>query len=501
MSKVVLPIRGALSTDQHPEPNPAWFWSGDSAAHACMDRTLFKEYTKFVSKVLCSSLNGYYELSVLGIGTVELGIKNKPSLSDKAPQNILRLVDVLHVPHLPFNVIAAKPDIGDWASPRANSYIYDNDRSLIAYFPVNGIELAGEPGDSVRSLLELSEQSGVSLIEPCCGPDRPVGSVAAPSDCPAGRAIALSDHPSYSGGKQIISWQTLEQLRWRTYKCMRQESAMPTHSPTRIDTACAHNPLKRVRGKRDTENGARFNSTKLNEPKVAQHAENSCKKVKFNDDIGVEPPPHSGSELEYIKVNGLKLVDVEHRNGERRKAGAILSHDPDEEDEEGTLVEDMEYRSTPDASRRSPQFSIDHLRWINKHWGNVGIFMDALQLDIRKEADWDTAESIMKSCVLPPKTPDSKSGKNSVPQLSKNSADGKNGKNGMNGGNSGNSGNGMNGVNGVNGVMKSSSRLSVGKETTDSGSGSSAESEEIDLVSQTCAEMERMNSISQSIVE
>ncbi|KAI1744545.1 hypothetical protein F4680DRAFT_468476 [Xylaria scruposa] len=444
MSKATLPSRGTLSTDQRPKPTPlAWCWSGNSTAHACTDKDLFKEYTRFTSKILYWSLNGYYELSVQGIGTIELGIKNRPGVSDETPQRILRLVDVLHVPDLPINVIAAQPDIDDWISPRINSYIYDNDKNLVSYFPVSPNRLFGEPGDSVRHLLETSEQSAMSLIEPYVSLDRLSGSMAEPSNYPVKRRIALSEFPSFEVDRQIISWKEVDQLRWRTYKCMRQDNAMPTHDSTTTNIEDPRKTLKRMRRASNTRNGAPPNSTEPGASRTAQHAHNSAKKVKFD------------------------------RNAGRRKSGAPFSLDSDDEDRGVPLAEENRIR----AIER-------YVKHMKEKYPNIDKFFEARQLDMYKAGDWDKAHAIMQSCIS---TPDDKP-KNQVPAPSVNGVM----KPSMNGVTEPS----VNGVMepSVNGVRKPSGAPWLAeKETMDQGSESSEEHEYVGLVSQVCAEMEEMN--------
>ncbi|TRX98437.1 hypothetical protein FHL15_000511 [Xylaria flabelliformis] len=376
MSETTLPQRGALSTDQGYKLEPVWFWSSDSTAH------------------------------VHGIGTVELVVKDRPGVSDKTPLRILRLVDVLHVPNLPVNVIAAQPEIGDWISPKINSYIYDNDKNLVAYFPFNQNRLLGEPGDSVKHLLETSEQSAMSLVEPCVRLDKHIGPVAAPSNYPVECRIALADFPSYYVDRQIISWKEVEQLRWRTYKCMRQESALPTHDPTTSNAEDARKPRKRMRITSNNGNGAPSNSAEAGASRTAQHAQNSHKKVKFNDNLAVKSPPYSSSEFEYLRENGLlKPGDAEHRNGGCSSAGATVPIELDEGDEECTF-EVIQSQSDPDASRRNGKPSQvtdkEYAEYMRERYPNIDKFFEARQLDISKAGDWDKAHSIMRSCISSP---------------------------------------------------------------------------------------------------
>ncbi|KAI0548484.1 hypothetical protein F4679DRAFT_585475 [Xylaria curta] len=369
ISKTTLPLRGVLSTDQPSKPKPlAWFWSGDSTAHACTDKDLFKEYTKFTSKVFCWSLNGYRELSVQGIGIIELGIQNRPGVSDKTPQRILRLVDVLHVPDLTINVIAAHPEVDHWISPKINSYIYDNDKNLVAYFPVNQSRLFGEPSDSVNHLLETSEQSAMSLIEPYVSLDRPIGSMAESSNYPVKHPMALWDFPSFGADRQIISWKEVDQLRWRTYKCMRQESAMSTHNSTTTNTEDARTPLKRARCTSNTGNGAPSTSTEPYASGAVQHARNPPKKVKFN------------------------------RNAGRRNLGAPFSLDSDDEDEGGALAKES-------RSNKPSRTLKKYVQQMREKYPNIYKLFKARQLDMYKAGDWDKAYAIMQSCTG---TPDDK---------------------------------------------------------------------------------------------
>ncbi|KAI0187971.1 hypothetical protein EV127DRAFT_482877 [Xylaria flabelliformis] len=456
MSETPLSPRGALSTDQGSKLEPIWFWSGESTAHACTDRAFFNEYTKFVSKVLFWSLGGYHELSVHGIGTVKLAIKNRPGVSDGTPQRILRLVDVLHVPDLPVNVIAAQPAIGAWISPKINSYIYDNEKNLVAYFPFSQNRLLGEPGDSARHLLETSEQSPRSLIEPCVRLDRPIGPVVEPSNYPVESRIALSDFPSYYVGRRIICWKELERLRWRAYKCMRKESAMPTHDPTTSNAEDARKPLKRMRITSNTGNGVSSNLTESGASRTAQHAQNSHKKVKFNDNVVSRSPPYSSSELEYLKENGLTPGDAEHRNGGCSSESATIPIEFDEEDRECTF-EVIQSQPTPDASRRNDkpsQFTDKkYSKYMREKYPNIDKFFEALQLDIYKADDWDKAHSIIRSCIGSP-----------VPAPSVSSA-----------------------------TDPLGALWLAGMGTTDECCESSTESENMDLVSRVCAEMEGMN--------
>ncbi|RYC56922.1 hypothetical protein CHU98_g9290 [Xylaria longipes] len=475
--RIVRPLRPALSTHQHPEPRPAWFWSCDSEA---------QEYTHFNSKILCWSLNGYYELLVYGVGTVELAIKNPPSLSNQNSQHILHLVDVLYVPHLPFNVIAAKLDIGDWTGARANSFIYDNDRNLVAYFQANRYGLVGESNDhSVNSLVELSGRSARSVMELSDGPVGPVGSVVAPSDGPAGHTIDLSDHPSYSVGKAVIAWQGYERLRWQTYKYMRRDRAIPTHSTTRINTEYAPRPPKRGICTSNNGNKPSSNSTEPNDCTTtstnATDAQGPRKKVKFTKDTGDEPPYNSteklwlesafGSEPNFLKMYGLNPDNARHRNEGRRltrvmiSLRAMISHDSDKE---GVLDGEMQRQpeskpeSNPDSSHPSFKFSSNQL----------------------KNVDWDKTESILRKCVFSLASENGKYGASSVPPspLEK----------------------GMDLISQAykeNEIVDLTSRLSMEKDTTDSGYEPSPEKETADMVSHTCAEMERMNTISKPAAE
>ncbi|KAI0487367.1 hypothetical protein F4859DRAFT_525524 [Xylaria cf. heliscus] len=463
MSDTAAPVQNMLGANEQAENSPSWFWSCDSEAHACKDKSLFKEFTTFYSKVQCWSLTGPSELAVCGVGTVELSIQQPSSPPNQTSQKVLYLVDVLYVPRLPFNIIAAKLDISDWTVARANSYIYDSDKSLIAYFQTNRNEVIGESdGQSIRSLIELSHLPTGSMIE--------LRDVLArlgvkPSADLAGHAIALSDHPSYTVGKPVISWEKAERMRWEAHKYMRRDSAILTYDSTNNNIKSTPNCLKRER----------ISSTGSNAPTTTTNAQKAIKRVKFNDTR--EEPPYSlaekmwlkstfGSESEYLKRHGLNPNNIKHRNEGRRMARAVIFRDLGHNGVPSDDIMEFELESNPDDSQPNNMLSSMDLKCIRKNWANVASFMEALGLQIGKEDDWEKAASIMRSCFFPTVPQDAKSREGSAsPSPAEKEA------------------------------TNSVSKLSLVNVTVDLISGLATDNEVIDPISRTCAEIERMNSV------
>ncbi|KAI1178855.1 hypothetical protein F4777DRAFT_593523 [Nemania sp. FL0916] len=108
-----------------------WVWNPKSDAHVCHDRECFKAYTPFESEVSCMFWEGYQTFAVAGVGTVEMPIKNLHQNSNNDSRTILRITDVLHVPELPYNVIASTPVSASWALSDKTTcgYIYDREKS------------------------------------------------------------------------------------------------------------------------------------------------------------------------------------------------------------------------------------------------------------------------------------------------------------------------------------------------------------------------------------
>ncbi|KAI0447205.1 hypothetical protein F4803DRAFT_500058 [Xylaria telfairii] len=359
-----------LSPIKTTSPSRAWFWAPESNTHVCRERHLFKEYTSFRSSILCSAINGYHTLRSCGIGTVELSINKDHRLSKDGVPSTLRLVDVLYVPSLPFSVIAAEADIGNWTSANAKSYISDTDGNLIAYFQANEKEYTEQSDyNLVRSLVEQGHRSSRPMTEL--------------SDIiPVGPVIVLSDHPSYMANNHAIFWHKYEQMRWQTYKRMRQERGLPTHGSTITSSEYAQGTPKRGRSPGPKKLVVPATTTAAatipgSSPKRARFDDGSAYNPAYNPAEEMWLKSNFGSERVFLEMYRMDAENYKHRCMGRKMVRSIMRRNLDE----GSAFLEESFK-LPGA-----EFKYE--------------FMQALHLDSSNNDHWENAAEIIKSCVLP----------------------------------------------------------------------------------------------------
>ncbi|KAL7919805.1 hypothetical protein ACQKWADRAFT_322763 [Trichoderma austrokoningii] len=76
--------------------SPDWVLANNCNVHVCNDRKWFTELTTFSSTAL--NIPGSQELSIAGVGTVNLPVKRSPNFTGPRAHHILRLTDVLYMP-------------------------------------------------------------------------------------------------------------------------------------------------------------------------------------------------------------------------------------------------------------------------------------------------------------------------------------------------------------------------------------------------------------------
>lgn len=198
------------------------------------------------------------------------------------------------------------------------------------------------------------------------------------SDSAVGPVIVLSDHPSYRANNHIIFWHNFEQMRWQTYKRLRQERGLPTHRSTMTSSEYAQGTLKRERSSDPNELVAPTAPTA-----AATIGESPRKRAKFNDDSKYNPAEEMwlksnfGSERKFLEKYKLDPENYKHRLAGRRMVRSIILHNLDEG---GVLLE--ESFKLPGAELKCE-------------------FMQAFHLNSSKTSDWENAAEIMKSCILP----------------------------------------------------------------------------------------------------
>lgn len=85
----------------HRRPCHDWIFSTASNFHVAIDRSSFKTYTEFKSYVL--AVSDHRQITVKGVGTVELSLRTSPDSHDV---HMITLENVLHVPSWVCNIFS-----------------------------------------------------------------------------------------------------------------------------------------------------------------------------------------------------------------------------------------------------------------------------------------------------------------------------------------------------------------------------------------------------------
>ncbi|KAL2018358.1 hypothetical protein VTK56DRAFT_893 [Thermocarpiscus australiensis] len=128
----------------NPQPvSSDWVWSIATNAHIAADVGWFTEYTRFESVVQGVG----YQLTVWGIGTVELPVRTHRDLTRPEHQGILRLENVLHVPSAHWNIVSGQ--LLDETLDLPTKRIIDDHKNTVAFLrragSVSVVELSGPP--------------------------------------------------------------------------------------------------------------------------------------------------------------------------------------------------------------------------------------------------------------------------------------------------------------------------------------------------------------------
>ncbi|KAI1357874.1 hypothetical protein F5Y08DRAFT_323116 [Xylaria arbuscula] len=319
----------------------AWIWSFHSGdAHACAERDLFTEYTKFPSQATSSfTHHGSRKMSVAGVGSIDLPVQSTQYPDGRRGSlATLRLNRVLHVPELPFNVVARTDDTSNWgwcSEKRTNGFIHDaKDQRVAAFRPI-----------------------GKNYVIHECNPF-------------TGQALNPPVPNIVHRYEYKLVWPKAERDRWQALNADMKASPAPKSEG-----------VSELGGKDEASKGAskpanaEFEASDDVPPYVG--IEMLCLKALF------------GSEKRFLLIYGLNPYKPEHRGEGRRIARAIISHQLQRDES----IEDMDpEEGPPDYSDPRCKFSGKEVDFINERWGNTGDLMRALRLDVCNEGDWEKAK-------------------------------------------------------------------------------------------------------------
>ncbi|KAI1276374.1 hypothetical protein F5Y07DRAFT_134387 [Xylaria sp. FL0933] len=331
------------------QTNRAWVWSPRSEVHACANKLLFKEYTKFESAVTDElTPDGPRKYRVEGVGTVELPVAGFPP--GNPAHNILHLTDVLHVPSLPFNLIGQTSDIGAWSrgNPwQRDGYLYDTNSIPIAYFIISGSNYIVKPWDLAT---------------------RPAMNVETPGDF-----------------MHIISWEEAERQRWMSH---RAKQVCPAQKDPTI-TGRIQEPLEKPGTTKEKGKNARKASGRGMDASDKQEyiaAEKLWLRTTF------------GSEEKFLEQYGMNPYRADHRSEGRQMARAmILEKLKSVEDDDDEMYHKQSSEWRPDYSDPKCKFTANEVEVINQNWGSAFKFMRALRLNVCNPQDWEKAKEVLRA--------------------------------------------------------------------------------------------------------
>ncbi|KAK4167797.1 hypothetical protein QBC43DRAFT_137198 [Cladorrhinum sp. PSN259] len=327
---------------------PDWVFSSGSNVHVARDREWFVEYHSWKSTV-AGRLGGMVD--VIGIGVVEVPVKQSPNRSGPQAHGKLRLHNVLHAPNAMCNILGGL-STGDYAGATiaaskdgSEGKITDTSGRKIGYF--------------------ISPEYTNLLILRLSGP--PVGPVVGPS--------SFEKEVRYMIG---VTWSDHEWQKWRTYQkdlSSRQPAgeSQPTKQTTQSDS-------REVAGGASPRQGT-ATSTEL----YTAYEKEWLKK-------------HWGSEFKFLQAYELSIYKGKDREEGRRIVRGILAQNRDDEDgKDGEESSGNEWN--PEGHFADYHFSNNELDFIEGGWGDSANFMFSFGLKFYNDEDCREAKEIVRGLM------------------------------------------------------------------------------------------------------
>ncbi|PNP58369.1 hypothetical protein THARTR1_01884 [Trichoderma harzianum] len=147
------PAEAPMACQDSPQGLSAdWIFSNGSNVHICNDRRWFTELTPF--KSAASSVFGSGDVTVEGVGIVNLPVKRDPNQRGPQAHHVLRLTNVLYAPCSEFNILGSPlaelaPRIMRNPTRKKKGSLEDEDGNRVAFFSPNAplfcLRLSGPP--------------------------------------------------------------------------------------------------------------------------------------------------------------------------------------------------------------------------------------------------------------------------------------------------------------------------------------------------------------------
>ncbi|KAI1085550.1 hypothetical protein F5B20DRAFT_6841 [Whalleya microplaca] len=374
---------------------PDWVVNPSSALHCCKNEGWFCEYTPFQS--VATDIFGH-EIQVTGIGTVELAVKHSPNISGRRSHAIFRLVNVLHIPSAPANVIGGPIFFEEGMSLKLNRHnldgaINDSQGIRMAYLlrtcGLFTVKLSGPP---------LNPQVGPSELKPDAGYMLHV--MWPKSECLRWEAFQASQDPRY-----IIIRSSPAVIRTtRTGAGKPQASSEPPS--TLIEEkwnkgyfGSAYDFLKghwtKVFGEEEHDEGhaiAHAHVEEKDEFSDDEYSDDEYSDDEYSDD------EYSDDEYSDDGFSGDEHSDDEYSDDE-------YSDDEYSDDVYSDDVYSDEVYSDDDSELNIEGHNSDHiftddeLDFIEADWRNSDYFMVFNSLDIDKNEDCEVAKSLVQALM------------------------------------------------------------------------------------------------------